>query len=98
MARNLLLLGMFSEQVLNPVPSIRIDDRGVKAVVHSTFVCQLPDVDWVRQDLIEMAAADEPAAGGLSRPVRNRSHPPGPATFKPRGYSGGGDGGDRGRG
>ena len=28
----------------------------------------------------------------------NRSHPPGPATFKPRGYSGGGDGGDRGRG
>ena len=26
---------------------------------------------------------------------RNRSHPPGPATFKPRGYSGGGDGGDR---
>ena len=67
LARGFLVLRMLREQGLDLAPGLVIDDRVVKAVVHSTLVGQPPDVNRVRQDLVEMPPADEPAAVGLAR-------------------------------
>ena len=69
LAHGVLVLGMLREQGLDLVPGLAIDDRGVKAVVDLTLVGQPPDVDRVRQDLVEMTPAEEAAASRLARPV-----------------------------
>src|SRR5277367_4654523 len=66
---------MLLEQGLDLAPGLAIHDRGVKAVMHPTLVGQPPDIDRVRQDLIEMTAADEPAAGGLASPIGSSRQP-----------------------
>src|ERR1700734_2723488 len=60
---------MLRKQKLDPVPCLLIDDRIVKTSVGLALVCQPPKVDRVRQDLVEMAPTDQPAAYGLACPV-----------------------------
>ena len=60
---------MLGEQKLDPVPCFPINDGIVKTIVNLALVGQPPKVDRVRQDLIEMAPTDEPAAYGLALPV-----------------------------
>src|SRR3984957_5465112 len=62
-------LSMLRKQPLDPVPCLLINDRIVKTIVGLTLVCEPPKVDGVRQDLVEMAATDQPAAYGFARPV-----------------------------
>ena len=47
-----------------------IDDRDVKAFMDLSLVDELPDVDRVRQDLVEVSPADRPAAYALAGPVQ----------------------------
>jgi hypothetical protein len=60
---------MLGKQKLDPVPCLLINDRIVDAFVDLALVGQPPKVDRVRQDLVEMAPTDQPAAYGLARPV-----------------------------
>ena len=66
---------MFRKQKLNPVPRLLINDWIVKTIVNLALVGQPPKVDRVRQDLVEMAPTDQPAAYGLARPVGSQRRP-----------------------
>ena len=60
---------MLRKQPLDPAPGLLINDGIVKTIVGLAFVGQPPNVDRVRQDHVEMAPTDQPAAYGLARPV-----------------------------
>ena len=66
---------MLGKQKLDPVPCLLINDRIVKTIVGLALVGQPPEVDRVRQDLVEMAPTDQPAAYGLARPVGPQRQP-----------------------
>src|SRR5277367_1806808 len=66
---------MLLEQGLDLAPGLAIYDRVVKAVMHPILVGQPPDIDRVRQDLVEMPPADEPAPGGLASPIGSSRQP-----------------------
>src|SRR5579864_5796793 len=60
---------MILELALYPVPKVATDDRRMLALMHLTLMSDLADVDRVRQDLVEMASAERPAAGRPPCPV-----------------------------
>src|ERR1700747_324730 len=64
---------MLRKQKLDPVPCLPINDRIVKTIM--ALVGQPPNVDRVRQDLVEMAPADQPTAYDLARPVNPEWQP-----------------------
>src|SRR5882757_7832862 len=57
---------MVGELALDPIPALVIDDRTVKAITDLVLVGQPTDVDRVRQDLVQMPSADQPASGRLA--------------------------------
>src|SRR5271157_312737 len=66
---------MLRKQKLDPVPCLAIDDRIVKTSVNLALVGQPPEINRVRQDLVQMASAAEPAASGLACPVHPYGQP-----------------------
>ena len=68
LARARSVLGMLGQQALDPVPGLLIDDRVMKAFMDLSLVGEPPDVDRVRQDLVEVSSADQPAAFVLPLP------------------------------
>src|ERR1700688_2862161 len=57
---------MLGKPALDPVPALLIDDRTVKAFMDLVLVGQPTDVDRVRQDLVQMPSADQPASSRLA--------------------------------
>src|ERR1039458_9621464 len=53
---------------LDAIPGLRIDDRGMQAVGELSLMAQPSDVNWVRQDIVDMSPADRAAARLPSRP------------------------------
>ena len=53
---------MVCKQKLDPLPRLPIDDRTVKALVSLALVSQPPEIDRVRQDLVDVAAAERTSA------------------------------------
>ena len=66
---------MRGKPALDPVPALVINDRGMKAFVDFVLVGQPTDVDGVRQDLVEMPSADQPASGHLAPAVGSSRQP-----------------------
>jgi hypothetical protein len=66
---------MLGKLTLDPVPALVIDDRGMKAFMDLILVGQPTDVDRVRQDLIEMPSADQPASGRLAPAIGSSWQP-----------------------
>src|SRR5450432_2626890 len=62
-------LQIVSQLAFDPIPGRLIDDRGVKPLMNLPLVAKPTDIDRVRQDLVEMAPADETPAGPLAGPV-----------------------------
>src|SRR5579871_6426985 len=48
---------------LNPLPKVPVEDRRMLAVVDLALVRDAADIDRVRQDLVEVAAAERTPAG-----------------------------------
>ena len=66
---------MLGKPTLDPVPTLVIDDRSMKAFMDLVLVGQPTDVDRVRQDLVEMPSADQPASGRLAPAVGSSRQP-----------------------
>lgn len=58
---------IFLEQPLNPVPEHGIDDRRVLPGVGLLLVADAAGVNWVAQDVMEVAALEGQAAGKTAR-------------------------------
>ena len=80
------VMGIAGELDLHGFPGLGIDDRLVLAFVHRTFVGDLPNVERVREQLVEgaaaqwaaaahLAAAGRPPLGREAAPVRLLLHP-----------------------
>ena len=57
------------ELLLDPVPRFRVDDRRMKAVVDLPFVPQPSEIDWVREDPIEVTRRHQSASGSSACPA-----------------------------
>jgi hypothetical protein len=66
---------MLARQALDPIPGLPIDDRIMKAFIGMTLVSQPPRVDRVRQDLVQMPSADQPAAYALTAKISSNWQP-----------------------
>ena len=65
-------LRVLGKQQLDAIPCLLINDGIVKTIMDLAFVCEASKVNRVRQDLVEMAPADEPPPMVLPVPsVRN---------------------------
>jgi hypothetical protein len=60
---------MLGKPAFDPVPALLIDDGAMKAFMDLILVGQPTDVDRVRQDLVEMPSADQPASGRFAPAV-----------------------------
>src|SRR5947208_14366795 len=61
--------GMRSQQGLRSIPGFLIDDRRMLASIVPSLMGEPADINGVRQDLVEMAAAKQAAAGFAPRAV-----------------------------
>jgi hypothetical protein len=59
-------LGVLGKQQLDTIPNLLIDDRIMQAFVNLALVGQPPEVNRIRQDLVEMPTADEAGARDLA--------------------------------
>src|SRR5476649_2105334 len=59
------------KQDLNPIPDVALDDRRVLPVVDLILVTKPPDIDGVRQDVVDVASADQPSPCRPPRPDRS---------------------------
>src|ERR1700675_3631738 len=60
---------MLGKPALDPVPALVIDDRVMKAFMDLVLVGEPTNVDRVRQDLVEMPSADQPAPCDLASAI-----------------------------
>src|SRR5271163_3462347 len=63
-------LRLAGEPLLDPLPDLNVHDSRMK-VMGLPFVAQPSDIDWVRQDPVEVASRDQYVAGlssGSARP------------------------------
>jgi len=60
---------MSGEQGLSTIPGILIDNLGMLPFVDLALMAEATDVDRVRQDLLEMSAAEEAAPRLSGRPI-----------------------------
>jgi hypothetical protein len=58
--------------LLDPLPDLNVHDSRMKAVMGLPFVAQPSDIDWVRQDPVEVASRDQYAAGRPATPAHPR--------------------------
>src|SRR5271168_1863749 len=70
-------LRLAGEPLLDPLPDLNVHDSRMKAVMGLPFVAQPSDIDWVRQDPVEVTSRDRYAAGRPATPA----HPGGQRTF-----------------
>src|SRR5208337_2243189 len=66
---------MLREHPLDFVPGLMIDNRVMKAFMNLALVGQPAEVNRVRQDLIKVPSADQPAAGGFPTAVGSNGQP-----------------------
>ena len=69
------MLGMLREQALDFVPGLMIDNRVMKPFMNLALVGQPAEVNRVRQDLVEVPSADQPAACHLAPAVGSNGQP-----------------------
>src|SRR5277367_5320403 len=62
-------LRLAGEPLLDPLPDLNVHDPRMKAVMGLPFVAQPSDIDWIRQDPIQVTSRDRYAAGRPAAPA-----------------------------